>query len=122
VTYLMDDHGPTPKREKKGSPKHEDWIATLDCFRCLKPSQSMRCHIRHGFYTMARKPDASLVVPLCGECHQNSPLAQHVRGNELAWWIENGFPNIKAGARYLFEHSGDIDAYAVARQIARREA
>lgn len=112
--------GPVPKRPKvPPHSRHLSWIATLDCFRCLKPSQSMKAHIRHGFHTMSRKPDASLVVPLCGECHQNSDEAQH-KHNELAWWIENGFPNIKAGARHLFDHSGDIDAFTEARQIARK--
>ena len=78
----------------------------------------MVAHVRHGFLTMSRRPDASLVVPLCGECHQNGPDAQH-KTNELTWWIENGFPNIKAGARYLFDHSGDIEAFAEARLIAQ---
>jgi len=112
--------GPAPKRPKVRPHKaHLDFIRTLDCFRCLKPSQSMAAHIRHGFNCMARKPDASLVVPLCGECHQNSDKAQH-KHNELAWWIENGFPNIKAGARHLFDHTGDLAAFTEAREIARK--
>lgn len=97
---------------------HLKWIQTLDCFRCLKPSQSEKAHIRHGLYATGAKPDASLVVPLCAQCHRVGPGAQHTR-NELAWWIENGFPNIKAGARYLFDHTGDIEAFPQARLIAR---
>lgn len=113
---FAETHAALQKRPKvPPHSKHLSWISTLDCFRCLKPSQSMRAHIRHGFNCMSRKPDASLTAPLCTECHTD----QH-KHNELAWWIENGFPNIKAGARHLFDHSGDIDAFTTAREIARR--
>ena len=107
-----------PKRKKESSPKHESWIRTLDCFVCYKPSQSMLAHIRQGFLTMSRKPGSDRTVPLCGECHQTGPGAQHTMSEEK-YWLQNGYPNIIAGARYLFEHTGEIEALDAARRIAR---
>jgi len=108
---------PFQKVKEISSPKHEDWLRTLDCFVCGKPSQSMLAHIRIGWFTMSRKPGSDKCVPLCGECHQNSPYAQH-RHNERAWWNSFGYPNPLAGAAHLFAHSGNYDALNEARQIA----
>lgn len=112
--------GPVPKREKyaKTPKRFMEWLRTLPCFRCLKPSQSVVAHINQGLHAKGMKSD--LMVPLCTECHQTAPDAQH-KTNEARWWVLNGFPNIKEAAAYLRAHSGDLDAYAVARQIARSE-
>ena len=106
------------KRKKESSPTHERWIRTLDCFVCSKPSQSMLAHIRQGFLTMSRKPGSDRTVPLCGECHQNGPGAQHTM-SEAKYWNKNGYPNIIAAARYLFDHTREIEALDAARRIAR---
>ena len=105
------------------------FIRRLPCLSCRRHGLAQACpteaaHIRAGFsepdwsYTgKAQKPDDVRSAPLCSDCHQHGPDAQH-KANETAWWQRLNLypPAVCARLRQAYEAAED--GAAVISEIA----
>ena len=93
-----------PKTQPIRSDPHRRFIASLPCLRCgTEPCQA--AHVRIGWLALGKKPPDRHCVPLCQPCHE----AQHLRGDERAWWADTGI-NPTTIAMQLFAVSRNYGA------------
>lgn len=86
-------------------PAYLAWVRKQPCTVSRRPPPSDAAHLRAASLAyskpltgMQQKPHDWWVLPLNHEIH----MAQHERGDELAWWAEQGIPDPFALAVELY--------------------
>lgn len=106
TTAFAATRGGGKKRPRVETPDHLDFIRSLGCVFCGKPSQA--AHVRYGDLSLGKpdtgagnKPSDKYTVPLCDDHHRS----QH-QISERRWWRDRGVNPVILSA-LLWQVSGD---------------
>lgn len=87
---------PRQKRPRREAGSHLAFIRKLPCCICGSYAKVQPAHLRmssavHGKFNsgVGAKPDDAWVTPLCEPHHLTLPDAQHVIGDEAAFWAKH---------------------------------
>lgn len=93
------------KKEIIRDEKYRRFISSLPCIVTGIVGQSQCAHIRHGCYSMGKKPCDSMCVPLHWEQHDK----QHRIGEEKFYLPYGGVEKAKSLANFLWNNRHDLE-------------
>lgn len=115
----------TQRQPRVEHPAYLAWVRKQPCTVSRRPPPSDAAHLRSASLAhnkpltgMQRKPSDWWTLPLNHELH----MAQHDRGDELAWWAEQGIPDPFALAMALYESRPPMAPAITHKRPAKRKA
>lgn len=99
----------TQRQPRLLDPGYLAWLRERPCIACRRPPRCDAAHLKMAWpaldkpFSGSLRPDDKYAMPLCRSCH----MRQHAHGDELGWWVAQGFFNPPATAlKYYAQYGG----------------
>lgn len=134
MTYIPNTSPLRQREPRVRDRKYLAWLHDLACVSCARQGFTRfgvhAAHCKVGFpeagwraFGHSEKSHDTFATPLCADCHQHGPDAQHRNrdGNEADWWRRRGiYPPTFCAALLMAYEAGEPGSWVI-RRAARGE-